>query len=42
MEKIKRKSRILNTLIIGMGTFILLEGFLFTAVTIFIAHCLGI
>ena len=41
MKKI-RKNRMLNILIIGMGTFIFVEVFLFTAVTIFIAHCLGI
>lgn len=37
-----KKNRMLNILIIGMGTFIFVEVFLFTAVTIFIAHCLGI
>ena len=41
MKKI-RKNRMLNILIIGMGTFIFMEVFLFAAVTIFIAHCLGI
>ena len=41
MKKI-RKNRMLNILIIGMGTFIFVEVFLFTAVAIFIAHCLGI
>ncbi|CUM94747.1 Uncharacterised protein [Roseburia intestinalis] len=37
MKKI-RKNRMLNILIIGMGTFIFVEVFLFTAVTIFIAR----
>lgn len=41
MKKI-RKNRMLNILIIGMGTFIFVEVFLFTAVAIFIVHCLGI
>lgn len=35
-------NRMLNILIIGMGTFIFVEVFLFTAVAIFIVHCLGI
>ena len=39
---IKEKDEKDNILVIGMGTFIFVEVFLFTAVTIFIVHCLGI
>lgn len=40
-EKDKKKQDVKYP-IIGMGTFIFVEVFLFTAVAIFIVHCLGI